>query len=91
MTRVYGGLLTENVTQAVAFDLLLNSMLTLHEKHSDKCRIVMHIHDEIIVECPTMLAPTVADIMKGIMETPPKWAAGLKLSVEPEIMMRYKK
>lgn len=91
MTRVYGGLLTENVTQAVAFDLLLNSMLTLHEKHSDKCRIVMHIHDEIVVECSTMLAPTVADIMKSVMETPPKWAAGLKLNVEPEIMMRYKK
>lgn len=88
MNRVYGGLLVENLTQAVAFDLLLNSLL---EMHMHCLRIVMHIHDEIVVECRAVCAEEVSGIMRNIMETPPRWAAGLHLTAEPEIMERYKK
>lgn len=91
MSRVYGGLLTENVTQAVAFDLLLGALLTMHEKHSDKCRIVMHIHDEIVVECAEKDADAVQDALRGAMELTPAWGFTLSLKAEPEVMRRYKK
>lgn len=89
--HVYGGLLVENLTQAVAFDLLLGSLLELHEKHFALCKVVMHIHDEIVTECATKRAEVVAATVKSVMEKAPSWARGLVLRAEPEIMQRYKK
>ena len=89
--HVYGGLLCENLTQAVAFDLLLASLLALHERYADKCRVIMHIHDEIVVECAEADAPQVAATVKRTMEAAPPWAFGLVLRAEPEIMRRYRK
>lgn len=89
--HIYGGLLCENLTQAVAFDLLLGSLLTLHERHSDKLRVVMHIHDEIVSECDADRAEDVAATVKATMEAVPPWGTGLVLRAEPEIMQRYKK
>lgn len=91
MTRVYGGLLVENLTQAVAFDLLLGALLDVHEHHSDKCRIVMHIHDEIVVECIESDAELVQQAVRVSMERVPQWGRGLRLNAEPEVMKRYKK
>lgn len=91
MTRVYGGLLVENLTQAVAFDLLLGALLEIHEKHADKCQIVMHIHDEIVVECAETDASLVQQAVRTAMERVPEWGRGLRLNAEPEVMRRYKK
>ena len=88
MSRVYGGLLAENLTQAVAFDLLLVSLLKLHAAGR---KIIMHIHDEIVVECGEDEAEDVAKQMAEIMGTAPSWGSGLHLIAEPEIMRRYKK
>lgn len=88
MSRVYGGLLAENLTQAVAFDLLLVSLLKLHAAGR---KIIMHIHDEIVVECAENEAKDVAKQMAEIMGTAPSWGSGLRLIAEPEIMPRYKK
>lgn len=91
MTRVYGGLLVENLTQAVAFDLLLGALLEIHEKHADKCRVVMHIHDEIVAECAEGDAEFVQQAIRTAMERVPGWGGGLHLNAEPEIMRRYRK
>lgn len=91
MTRVYGGLLVENLTQAVAFDLLLGALLEIHERYTGRCRIVMHIHDEIVVECDESDAPFVEHALRTAMERVPDWGHGLRLNAEPEIMKRYKK
>ena len=91
MTRVYGGLLVENLTQAVAFDLLLGALLEINEKHGDKCQVVMHIHDEIVAECEESAALLVQQIVRAAMERVPEWGRGLHLNAEPEIMRRYKK
>ena len=88
-SHVYGGLLVENLTQAVAFDLLLGSLLALHEVH--KLHVIMHIHDEIVVECDEADAERVAATVKRTMESTPAWASGLVLRAEPEIMRRYRK
>ena len=91
MTRVYGGLLVENLTQAVAFDLLLGSLLEIHERYAGRCQVVMHIHDEIVAECAEQDAEFVQHAIRTAMERVPGWGGGLHLNAEPEIMRRYRK
>lgn len=86
--RMHGGKICENIVQAIAFDLLLNSLTKLHEEGFD---ISFHVHDEIIVVADKENAEKAAARMKEIMTTVPKWAKGLVLATEPEIMERYKK
>ena len=45
--ETYGPKLTENIVQGIARDLLVYSMKNLSEY-----RIVAHVHDEVIIECP---------------------------------------
>ena len=80
--RLWRGLACENVTQAVANDLLRYSL-----KHLNN--VVLHVHDEIVVETDE---PEIArEAMVRVMTTPPKWAVGLPLAVEANIMGRYGK
>lgn len=91
MTRVYGGLLVENLTQAVAFDLLLGALLEIHEQYAGRCQVVMHIHDEIVAECAEQDAEFVQHAVRTAMERVPEWGRGLHLNAEPEVMRRYRK
>jgi DNA polymerase len=49
--------------------------------------VVLHIHDEIVVECVDDRAAEV----ERVMCEPPEWAAGLPLAAEVKIMSRYGK
>jgi DNA polymerase I-like protein with 3'-5' exonuclease and polymerase domains len=51
--------------------------------------VVLHVHDEIVVESAT--PEIAAQIIKDVMCTPPAWAEGLPLDVEASIMTRYGK
>jgi len=81
---LYGGLITENLTQAVAGCLLKNNLRELPD-------VVMHLHDEIVLEVPSQSAKPRAHELQQVMETPPPWAQGLPLKAEPEIFTRYGK
>lgn len=79
----YGPKFCENITQAVARDILLYAMQTLRH-----CRIVAHVHDEIIIECrKDMSLKAVCDQMS---RTPP-WADGLLLRADGYECDFYKK
>jgi len=84
--RLWRGLACENITQAVANDLLRYSLRRLDEKGLD---VVLHVHDEIVLETtdPDAAAATLLDIMT----TPPTWAAGLPLNAEVATMKQYGK
>lgn len=70
----YGPKFVENIVQATARDILAFSMQTLR-----CCRIVMHIHDELVIEAdPAMSLEAVA---KQMSRTPP-WAKGLVLNAD---------
>ena len=80
--RLWRGLACENVTQAVANDLLRYSLRHLNN-------VVLHVHDEIVVE--SMNPEASREAMIHVMTTPPKWAVGLPLALEANIMGRYGK
>ena len=87
-SRIWGGRICENIVQAVAFDLLLSSLLRMRDAG---LKIAFHVHDEIVVVAKTTDADDVARIMAKCMTEPPEWARGLPLATEPEIMSRYRK
>ena len=80
--RLWRGLAVENVTQATAHDILRHSLRQLDA-------VVLHIHDEIVVECPAPEAESVAAHMHRIMCEPPPWATGLPLAAEGVTTTRY--
>lgn len=75
----YGGKLTENIVQAMARDLLGNSMLQLEDAGYYP---VCHIHDECLVEVPEENAQAYYEEMAKIMSTPPEWASDLPLRAD---------
>lgn len=79
----YGGRLTENVTQAVARDVLSEALVRLDARGH---KVVGHVHDEILVEGFS----SVEDITK-IMVEQPDWAEGLPLNAEGFTCPRYRK
>lgn len=86
--RLWKGLACENITQAIANDLLRNAMRDCEKHNLD---IVLTVHDEIVLECETERAKEVSEQLKNIMCTAPKWAAGLPLDAEVNTMQRYGK
>ena len=84
--RLWRGLACENVTQAAAHDLLRYALRRLD---AEGVGVVLHVHDEIVVETDDAEAAT--DALTRAMCTPPDWAAGLPLTAEAEVMTRYAK
>ena len=80
--RLWRGLACENVTQAVAHDILRHSLRQLDG-------VVAHVHDEIVVECAASDAEKVSAHMHQIMCTPPAWAADIPLAAEGVTTARY--
>jgi DNA polymerase len=78
--RLWKGLACENVTQAVANDLLRHALRQLDG-------VVLHIHDEIVIETAT---PNPEELRR-VMCTPPAWANGLPLAADVKVMERYGK
>lgn len=79
----YGPKFVENIVQATARDILCYAMRTLR-----RCAIVMHIHDEVVIEAePGMSLQAVCEQMG---RTPP-WAKGLLLRADGYETDFYKK
>ena len=70
----YGPKFVENIVQAVSRDILANAMAALKDY-----RIVGHIHDEVIIECPMDAeAEAVCDVMGQV----PPWMPNLLLKAD---------
>jgi DNA polymerase len=87
-TDTYGGKLAENVTQAVARDILSDAMVRL-DQHG--WEIVMHVHDEIVCEDDEHRALHRFPQFKQIMSDLPEWAEGLPVAVDGWVGKRYRK
>lgn len=83
--RAYGGLFVENITQAIARDLLAEKMEILQECGA---KLIMHIHDEIVIES---YEGNSVELIDRIMSEPVSWAPGLPLKGDGFETYYYKK
>jgi len=79
----YGPKFVENIVQATARDLLCYSMQTLR-----CCSIVMHIHDEVVIEADQRMS--LQSVCEQMGRTP-AWAKGLQLRADGYETDFYKK
>ena len=75
--ETYGGTLVENIVQATARDILAESMMSLDEAGY---QIVMHVHDEVIIEIDKDLQEL--ERITKIMGSEINWAEGLPLRAD---------
>lgn len=85
--ETYGGKLTENIVQAIARDLLVNGIKNIAESGH---QIVMHVHDEIVIDEPVDSGFTVKDACQ-LMSRLPGWAKGLPLTADGYECANYRK
>lgn len=79
----YGPKFVENIVQATSRDILCYAMKTLR-----CCSIVMHIHDEVVIEADRRMS--LQDVCDQMGRTPP-WANGLQLRADGYETDFYKK
>ena len=79
----YGPKFVENIVQATSRDILCHAMKTLRN-----CRIVMHVHDELIIEADPKVS--LDAICEQMGRTPP-WTPGLVLRADGYTTPFYKK
>ncbi|MCS8609785.1 hypothetical protein DQM13_06000 [Limosilactobacillus fermentum] len=83
--ETYGAKLVENIVQATSRDLLAETMRRLEAADNP---VVMHIHDEAVIEAPTNRS---LDTMVQLMTEVPDWANGLILNAAGFVSDFYKK
>lgn len=81
--NTYSGRLAENVTQAVARDVMAEALVRLEDRGYHP---VVHVHDEILVETEDDWRK-----VRDIMVEPPAWSEGLPIDGEGFNCYRYRK
>ena len=79
----YGPKFTENIIQAISRDILCYAMMNLRQHD-----IVMHIHDEVVIDAPPEL--TLEEVCTVMGQTPP-WTPGLLLRADGYECSFYRK
>lgn len=82
----YGGLGVENITQAIARDVMAEAMIRVDNAGYN---LVLTVHDEIITEDPIGFGSL--DHFNELMATMPPWAEGFPISVGGWEGQRYRK
>jgi DNA polymerase len=75
--ETYGGKLVENITQAIARDCL---SCAIERLEAAGYKIVMHIHDEVVIDCP--LIPADLETVNAIMSQHMPWGPDLPLNAD---------
>lgn len=82
---LYGGRFAAPATQGAAADLLRSSLVALE----GRLDVIMHAHDEIVVEAAEADAERAAATLTEVMEAERPWTKGLPLAVDTTIRFYY--
>ncbi len=85
--KTYGGMLVENITQAVARDLMAQAMLRC--ERSGLYVPILSVHDELIAEAP--IGQGSVKEFEHLMAVNPAWADGCPVAAEGWAGPRYRK
>lgn len=86
--KLYGGLLTENASQALARDIFSDIIIRLEKRGLG---IIFHVHDEVVVEVDENEAEGTLELIIQEMRTPPEWIPDIPLDAEGKILDKYEK
>lgn len=86
--KLWGGLLAENASQALARDIFCNMLCRIHDAG---LKIIFHVHDEVVVEVDEAEAEDALARIVEIMSTPPEWIPDIPVSAEGNIISVYEK
>lgn len=85
--KVWGGLATENLVQAVARDVVMWQTLQLRNKH----RVVLSVHDEVVMVVPHERVEEALRDAEEAFARVPSWAPGLPVKGEAKAGAVYTK
>jgi len=86
--KIYGGLLCENLVQALARIIVAEQMLDIAHRG---WRVVTTTHDEVVCISTIAKVKKCFDDMMKIMRTPPTWCADIPLNCEGGYAANYSK
>lgn len=86
--RLWGGTVTENVTQRMARDVMAEAIVNLEAAGFP---VLFHAHDEVILALPIQGAEKALEEAKELMKVPPAWAPDLPLGVDGVLSPHYTK
>jgi DNA polymerase len=75
---IYGGLITENIIQAVARHVVMEQLLIVNETYP----VALTVHDEIVAVVDEAEGPAARDYIEQVMKTPPRWWPDLPVNAE---------
>jgi len=84
-TKIYGGKVVENITQAVARIVVSEQMVRIGRRYP----VALQVHDEIVCVVPEDQADACKQFMMDVMSTPPKWAPDLPVACEADVGVNY--
>lgn len=85
---MYGANLFQNSVQALArdcFGFIMNRLTDAGFK------IVLHVHDEVVVEVPESMAEESKSAIEKLMGQPPEWMRNVPIASEAIITKQYTK
>lgn len=88
--RLYGGIIVENNTQALARQVIAYQMLDVLDE-LPRARLAMSTHDEIVLVVPDSSVKKSLAAVNDIMSYAPSWAPDLPIAVEAHASKRYDK
>lgn len=76
--KLFGAKAVENVVQGLARIVVTDQMLEIGKRY----RVVMQVHDEIVVVAPVTAVSSAPEYIEEVMSTPPAWAPDLPVACE---------
>jgi DNA polymerase len=90
---VHGGVLTNNATQGTARDMLFDLILRIEDRTARgwPARLVLHVHDEVLLEVPNKHAERIQQDLTQMMGQSPSWGSIFPLAGNATISQRFGK